>query len=364
MQSTDEPFREESFDDPKDLLRYVAAALDRQGYVDDETIAKLREAVDKLRAGPKAAQLVKDLDNSKDPAAIGDSILSIAKNRKPLTTYDELDPNPGDPKWLIPGLILEASVCYLSGTANLGKTNLMCQIAAALASGEPEWASFTPHNFLAPERERKIVFASYEDKRDAFSRNFRNNTLPAIQRGKWRGNIKFVTLQGEGFLFGPVLGKHVQTVSETLATGHKLRKVCEDFKADLLIVDPIGAAFGSDENVRGFVRAFLDEWNHWAERANCAVMFVAHPSQSNKYWSGHTEWRNSVRTLLSLGYHQLHGEQQKKGKDDPEAKLGLYVQKQNYGRREKIWLRRRIQDRGITWEASPFEAAETENEQR
>ena len=56
---------------------------------------------------------------------------------------------------------------------------------------------------------------------------------------------------------------HVQTVAELTAAGRRLRRLCERVGARLLVVDPLAAAYGSDENTRGLVRQYMASWDAW-----------------------------------------------------------------------------------------------------
>ena len=61
--------------------------------------------------------------------------------------------------------------------------------------------------------------------------------------------------------------------------GHELRRLCEEVGARLLIVDPSAAAYGSNENSRALVRAFVSDFDAWARDNNCAILILVAPAE-------------------------------------------------------------------------------------
>jgi len=112
----------------------------------------------------------------------------------------------------------------------------------------------------------------------------------------------------------------------------------------LLIVDPLAAAYGDDENDRGCVRSFMASWNSWAARKHCATLFIAHPPKNAATYSGSTDWRNASRAMLVL--------------EDVDGRFRLSADKQSYGPKpDPLELRD-----WRWWSASPWEAEDDDAE--
>ena len=75
--------------------------------------------------------------------------------------------------------------------------------------------------------------------------------------------LHLVDMAGDGPVWGPKPGTHVATVAGITAAGERLRRYAETKDARLLVIDPLAAAYASDENARGLVRAFCSNWDAW-----------------------------------------------------------------------------------------------------
>ena len=94
---------------------------------------------------------------------------------------------------------------------------------------------------------------------------------------------------------------HVATLGELTQNGRWLRRSCEELDARLVVVDSLAAAYGSDENQRGLVRAFLGSWDAWARDTRCAVLIIAiHPSPGAPS-PDPTDWEAGVRAHSTFG---------------------------------------------------------------
>ena len=132
-----------------------------------------------------------------------------------------------------------------------------------------------------------------------------------------------LNLAGEGPVWGP-WGQgsgHIATKGELTKLGRQIRQLCTEKGAKLLILDPVAAAYGLDENSRSLVRAFISSWDAWAQQHDCAVILVHHEPKNKQAYSGSTDWLAGSRAVFSMKMHS----------EDEEYTV-LEVLKTNYGR--------------------------------
>ena len=104
-------------------------------------------------------------------------------------------------------------------------------------------------------------------------------------------------MQGET----PRLAGDASDMAELTVTGERLRRLCEQENARLLVLDPLAAAYAADENARGLVRAFVSHWDAWGQANDCAVLILAHPPKSaGMSYAGSTDWQGAARALWTL----------------------------------------------------------------
>ena len=93
------------------------------------------------------------------------------------------------------------------------------------------------------------VYASWEDELEEFWRRLSElsgSAAPWVTPERL-SRLHIADMAGHGPLWGPRAdgGRHTDTLGETTAAGHELRRLCEEVGARLLIVDPSAAAYGS-----------------------------------------------------------------------------------------------------------------------
>ena len=216
---------------------------------------------------------------------------------------------PPPRSWLIDDLLPAHRVSLLTGEGGAGKSRLTLQLAAGIASGGGDnrtWiTSPNPTMMLGdavPTDGADVVFASWEDEPDEFYRRLHQisgNPAPWVKPERLQ-KLHITNLVGKGPIWAPVQGRHISTMAEITPTGERLRRLCERVEARLLIVDPLAAAYAADENARGLVRAFVSDWDAWAQAVRCAVLFLAHPPKSASSYAGSTDWQGAVRALWAL----------------------------------------------------------------
>ena len=268
-------------------------------------------------------------------------VVSAAQHAEPVTAWTG-EPPPRE--WLLPGWLAVGRVHLLTGAGGRGKSRMALQLAAALASDEPAWPVPWPPaderaGGLPNERHPvtlpctlagglPVVIASWEDEADEVHRRLIAQPVPVATLG---GRLHYVDAAEWGPLWAPVGTAHVQTVAELTAAGRRLRRLCERVGARLLVVDPLAAAYGSDENVRGLVRQYMASWDAWGRAHSCAVLMIAHPPKQSgtgardDWWSGSTDWPAAARSAWALESVTT------KGEPDAPQRAVLRCHKASYG---------------------------------
>ena len=315
----------------------------RLGHRDEAAPADLVEIADReLRRRERAARRAERLAQltADDDAQLGDAsdvrrrllaartaldevramrpVVSAAQHAKPVTDWTG---KPPDREWLLDGWLAVGRVHLLTGSGGRGKSRLALQLAAALAAAGAEWplpwltaderrtrSGAVDHPLTLPPTDRggaPVVVASWEDEADEVHRRLIDQPVPVSALAD---RLHYVDAAEWGPLWAPVGTAHVQTVAELTAAGRRLRRLCERVGARLLVIDPLAAAYGSDENVRGLVRQYMASWDAWGRDRRCAVLMIAHPPKAagngagnaDGWWSGSTDWPAAARSAWAL----------------------------------------------------------------
>lgn len=341
-----------------------------------------------------------------DDAAVR-AVLDDPTARYPITPEDDPDialatwtaPGGGWPEreWLIKGWLPVGRLGMLSGRGGRGKSRLVLQLAARMASEPPEAGhvlldgakveGLTPgdapnrHPFvLEKEHCGPVVFASWEDETLEVGRRLAamaEDGLVEVARLKdW---LLYLDLRGRGPVWAPGAGRHVLTRASLTPVGHRVRATAEALGARLLVLDSLAGAYASDENVRSLVRAFCADWDAWGTEHGCAVLLVAHPPKrpprsgsstidedTDDDFAGSTDWHNAVRWRWSLGNADTGRRRIRKDARDSDTKgekvsaLALACQKSSYGERppQPLFLAPAL-NRKVGWKAvSAYDAAQ------
>ena len=320
-----------------------------------ERLALLDADVDDGDHGKAARERLNHARKALDAVRTMRPVVSAAQHAEPVTDWTG---EPPAREWLLSGWLAVGRVHLLTGAAGRGKSRLALQLAAALASDAPAWpvpwqaagargplpTDRHPATLPRTGAAVPVVIASWEDEADEVHR--RLLAQPVHVEGL-ADRLHYVDCAEWGPLWAPEQGsRHVQTVAELTAAGRRLRRLCERVRARLLVVDPLAAAYGSDENVRGLVRQYMASWDAWGRAHGCAVLMIAHPpkqtagASGDTWWSGSTDWPAAARSAWALEH--------KAATDDKPKNTALRCHKASYGPApDPVFL---AAD-GVTWRA-------------
>ena len=230
----------------------------------------------------------------------------MSKEPKARNQWADVQPPPRD--WIIRNWLPAGRVTLLSGAGGGGKSRLALQLSVAIASGnlngDQEWIG-EHGDKLERYMPRVAVVSSWEDEPSEFHRRLLDcpDILIHGVQDVIGERLHFLDMSESGALWAPAGGSgHTSTMSVQQEAGKSLQEYCEKHEARLLVIDPVAAAFASNENDRGLVRAFMSHWNAWAMRTSCAVLMISHPAKAaDSAYSGSTDWHAASRAVWTLG---------------------------------------------------------------
>ena len=315
-----------------------------------EALATLRRDVERGPTGFRQAVAMAQTD----PRGSLETLTRAIETATPLrvSTWGTTPPEPR--QWLIDERLPAGRVALLTGEGGAGKSRLALQLAAGVASGgnDGEWI-VSPGRMMrlgnaVPTDGASVVFASWEDEPEEFYRRLHQisgRAAPWVKPERLE-KLRIVNLVGEGPVWAPPQGRHISTMAELTVTGERVRRLCEQENARLLVLDPLAAAYAADENARGLVRAFVSHWDAWGQANNCAVLILAHPPKSaGMSYAGSTDWQGAARALWTL-----QAEIDKSVEASPRTWRLEFV-KGNYGPKpEPLRLRWDTGGAGLRWE--------------
>ena len=341
------------------LLELMALADDIEaGRLTDEGHQRAREALAMLKRdverGPGNFRQAVVMAQT-DLRGTLETLTRAVETATPLRTATWGNTQPLPRQWLIDEKLPAGRVALLTGEGGAGKSRLALQLAAGVASGgdHREWIT-SPHGMMrlgdaVPPDGAGVVFASWEDEPEEFYRRLHQisgQAAPWVKPEQLQ-KLRIVNLVGEGPIWAPAQGRHISTMAEITVTGERLRRLCEQEDARLLVVDPLAAAYAADENARGLVRAFVSHWDAWGQANNCAVLMLAHPPKSvGVSYAGSTDWQGAARALWTLQTEIG------RSKEDAGPRIWkLEFVKGNYGPKpEPLQLRWDTSGAGLRWE--------------
>ena len=287
------------------------------GHIDSEAIDDYAERLDQLSETSRGY--------NRDYAPIAEETLS---------DWEDVEPR----EWLIDQLLPANELTFFTGRGGVGKSRLMLQIVGKLVcgwGGTPWQSKERQRDFSNNQDKRRVYIASWEDDRDEHKRRLlqAQGRLGWMDQGVFERQVKFVDMRndGRGPLWGVPPGENSYARASLLPVGDVLLKQVAAFEPDVLVLDPLSAAFGGNENDRAGVREFTTYLSGWANRHKCAIVILGHPPKSEAKYSGSTDWEGSPRAMWFLEKDEPK-DKQKDDQDGP-ARYKFDVTKLSYAAR-------------------------------
>lgn len=221
-------------------------------------------------------------------------------------------------RWVVDGWIPEGEVHMLSGDGGVGKSLLAQQLMTCAAVGR-NWLGMTTRpcravGIFCEDRDEEL-----HRRQDGINRHL-DIDFSALE------NMQWICRKGEDnelmqYPNGWDKGSPVQFFQQ-------IHNFCQDFGAELIVLDSLHDLFSGNENDRQQTRQFVNLLAGLASDHHGAVVLCAHPSRdgmaSGSGYSGSTAWHNTVRSRAYLT-RPAEGEDA-----DPDSRV-LKNMKANYG---------------------------------
>lgn len=224
-------------------------------------------------------------------------------------------------RWIVPDFVPVGAVTMIGGDGGLGKSILGMMLNTSAATGL-KWLGME----VQPVR---AVGIHCEDSRDELHiRQDAINRHLGLNFGDLE-NLKMVSRVGEDNSL-MMVDKFNRPTGAGTAFYEQVRRLVQDFGAQLLVMDSLHDLFPGNENSRPEARMFINLLRKIALEIDGAVILLSHPSQaglsSGTGTSGSTAWANAVRSRLYLTKPRPEeGE-----REDPDLRV-LRTMKSNYG---------------------------------
>lgn len=365
-----------------ELAKIVDAVRDRQ-IPDAAAVAAVKalrpksvqgSATEGVLGGREAADVIDDLhsgDPERQRTAWGqiETLLPAEALRTGVEIVDDWDALEAPARgWLIPAWLPAGRIGMVSGKGGKGKTWMLLQLAAAMATGEREWLGRAPDldKAVLPVETGAVVFASWEDEATEIKRRLCSwdaalrrlagrwedtEALPLVQRlqcspEKERG-LRFLDMARRGPVWGVEEGDLYNQRPHLLDAGKIVREKCEEIGARLLILDSLGYAYGRNDSDNEGVADFMAAWDSWGRDRHCAVLLVHHPPKpqadgaTSAGYRGASSWEMHARFRWELGDGAGDGDTAK-----------LSCEKVSYAMKPEPVYLERGKETGWAWRAS------------
>jgi RecA-family ATPase len=195
-------------------------------------------------------------------------------------------------RWVVPDWIPGETVTALYGDGGVGKSLLAQQLLTSVALGLP-WCG------MPVERGRSLgIFcedpeAELQRRQQAINASF-GTTMAAL------ADLRLLSRLGED----NSMVRYEGPERDLTTFARQVANACQAFRPELLVLDTAADLYPDNENDRGKVRWFIGSLAALALERRCAVLMLAHPSQSGlatgQGTGGSTAWNNTVRSRLYL----------------------------------------------------------------
>ena len=168
----------------------------------------------------------------------------------PWTTWAEHPDPPSPRRWLVRDWLPAGRVALLTGPGGVGKSRLVLQLAAGIASGGGQgdaWIDTPDTDTLRLGSASStggdcVVYASWEDEPEEIYRRLAQvsgDGAPWVTPDRLRG-LHLVDMAGMGPIWAPGAGRHISTIAAITPAGQRLRRHCEEHAAQAAHPGPPG----------------------------------------------------------------------------------------------------------------------------
>jgi len=234
--------------------------------------------------------------------------------------------DPPAQAWLAPDMIPAHNVTMLSGDGGTGKSLIILQLGAAIATGT-DWLG-------VPVTRGVVLFLTAEDEMEEMHRR-----IAAIARGSSTFTIgdlvdlRLVSLNGKDAVMAAPDGK--EGLLRRTKVFDRIKAAMLRYRPVLTVLDTQADLFGGDENKRIHARQFIGMLQSLVNEIDTTIILLSHPSlsglSSGSGMSGNTAWNNSVRSRLYL--------ERRFGKDEQEQDPDIRVLSTKKANRARTGIR-------------------------
>jgi RecA-family ATPase len=245
--------------------------------------------IKKFEAAAKAFNAEIARIKERHPAA-NDNVPSKLEVVSPSEWHDQPIP---DREWYAPNLIPMRQVTIVSGDGGVGKSLWALQVGAA--------GAMALNTLQISPMPGRTLYLGAEDEAEEFHRRLADITTAHDRTLADLTDFRLIPLAGMDALLAV---PNKAGVMEQTPLWRMVLDYARDFQPKLIVLDTVADLFGGDEIKRGQARQFIGMLRHAAIELDCAIILLAHPSQTGMLTgtgsSGSTGWSNSSRSRLYM----------------------------------------------------------------
>lgn len=230
-----------------------------------------------------------------EEAASLDAPKSCTQNGLQVITVGSLAGiEPPERPWIIPDWLPARAVTYIAGYGGTGKSLMIQQLESCISVGAPFMG-------LRGVRPVRCLYVNCEDEFGELHRR-QVAIAKAVDRRLQTFGEDMQILARVGAADN-TLGTFDHDTGRFLPSDffETLSAHCINHSVRVVALDNVAHLYGSNENIRGEVTAFLNLLSRLALEIDGAVILVGHPAKGEgSQYSGSTAWENGVRNRLYL----------------------------------------------------------------
>lgn len=217
---------------------------------------------------------------------------------RPAGSYEG---TPPETEWIVDGWIPKGDAVLFTGEGGIGKSLLMMQLEAHVASGRTFLGNIV-------EQCKVLHVLCEDDDREIHRRYDRIRRSPEFaftpdDVARMGSELQFWSRVGKDAIMCAAEGNLVHTkpffdklkrAIDRMGYGHKL-----------LVLDTLADVFAGNENDRSQVNQFVKNYiMNLARNHDCTPVIIGHPPKSGAEYSGSTAWNGAVRSRMYMAPHE------------------------------------------------------------